>query len=74
MQCMATAMTAGAAATGGRIWLASHSPKWMTPRRLKAATAAILSIGVLAAGSSFAPNGSRADAANTASSAASAQR
>jgi hypothetical protein len=50
MQCMATAMTAGAAATGGRIWLAAHSPSWMTPRRLKAATAAILTVGVLAAG------------------------
>jgi len=37
----------------------------MTPRRLKAATAAILAIGVLAAGSNFAPNGSDAEAAAT---------
>lgn len=65
MQCMATAMSAGAAATGGRVWLAAHSPSWMTPRRLKAATAAILAIGVLAAGSNFAPNGSDAEAAAT---------
>jgi hypothetical protein len=50
MQCMATAVTAGAAATGGRAWLAARSPRWLTPRRLKAATAAILSLGVLAAG------------------------
>jgi hypothetical protein len=50
MQCMAAAMTTGAAATGGRAWLAARSPSWMTPRRLKAATAAILTIGVLAAG------------------------
>jgi hypothetical protein len=35
---MAIAMTAGAAATGGRVWLAAHSPHWMTPRRLKAVT------------------------------------
>lgn len=51
MQCMATAMTAGAAATGMRAWIASHTPHWMTPRRLKIATAAILAVGVLAAGS-----------------------
>lgn len=74
MQCMATAMTAGAAATGGRIWLASHSPKWMTPRRLKAATAAILAVGVLAAGSSFAPNGSDASAKGDPPRTAGAQR
>ena len=53
MQCMATAVTAGAAATGIRAWLAARSPSWMTPRRLKAVTAAILAAGVLAAGSSF---------------------
>lgn len=57
MQCMATAMTVGAAATGGRVWLATRSPRWMTPRRFKAATAAILVIGVLAAGSSLSPGG-----------------
>lgn len=56
MQCMATAMTAGAATTGMRAWLASRSPHWMTPRRLKRATAAILAIGVLAAGSHLVPN------------------
>jgi len=67
MQCMATAMTAGATATGGRVWLAAHAPSWMTPRRLKAATAAILAVGVLAAGSSLAPNGSDAGAAQAAS-------
>jgi hypothetical protein len=57
MQCMATAMTAGAAATGVRAWLGTHSPSWMTPRWLKAITAAILLVGVLAAGSSLAPSG-----------------
>jgi hypothetical protein len=56
MQCMATAMMTGAAATGMRAWLATHSPHWMTPRRLKGATAAILAIGVLASGSHMAPN------------------
>jgi hypothetical protein len=48
---MATAMTAGAAATGMRAWIASHTPHWMTPRRLKITTAVILAVGVLAAGS-----------------------
>jgi hypothetical protein len=74
MQCMATAMTAGAAATGGRVWLAAHSPSWMTPRRLKAATAALLAIAVLAAGSNFAPNGSDAGAKAATPASASAQR
>lgn len=50
MQCMASAMAAGAAATGMRAWLAARSPRWLTPRRLKGATAAILTVGVLAAG------------------------
>lgn len=55
MQCMATAMTAGAAATGMRAWIAAHAPSWMTPRRLKITTAAILAVGVLAAGSHMTP-------------------
>jgi hypothetical protein len=56
MQCMASAMTAGAAATGMRAWLNAHQPRWMTPRRLRIATALILLLGVLAAGSHLAPN------------------
>jgi len=52
-QCMATAATAGAAATGLRAWIGVHQPGWITPRRLKAATAAILAAGVLAAAASF---------------------
>jgi len=55
MQCMATAMTAGAAATGMRAWIATHKPRWMTPKRLKITTAAILTVGVLAAGSHMTP-------------------
>lgn len=43
-------MATGAAATGIRAWLAARSPSWLTPHRLKAATAAILTLGVLAAG------------------------
>lgn len=66
MQCMATAMTAGAAATGMRAWIAAHQPRWMTPRRLKLTTAAILTVGVLASGSHLAPNGGGAPAASAA--------
>ena len=55
MQCMASAMTAGAAVTGARSWLAAHSPPWMTPKRLKIATATLLAGGVLAAGSHMSP-------------------
>jgi hypothetical protein len=53
---MATAMTAGAAATGMRAWVATHTPSWMSPKRLKITTAAILTVGVLAAGSHMTPN------------------
>ena len=61
MQCMAGAMTAGAGATGVRAWLGAHSPRWMTARRLKSITVAILAVGILAAGSSFASHGSDPD-------------
>jgi cell wall-associated NlpC family hydrolase len=54
---MATAMTAGAAATGMRAWVAAHKPAWATDRGLKLFTATILAAGVLASGSHLAPNG-----------------
>ena len=59
---------------GVPVWLRAHSPSWMTPRRLKAATAAILAVGVLAAGSNFAPNGTDAGAKAATPASASAQR
>jgi hypothetical protein len=74
MQCMATAMTTGAAATGMRAWLATRSPSWMTPRRLKRATAAILAVGVLAAGTHVAPNATGLTAKAASPPAAGAQR
>jgi hypothetical protein len=73
MQCMASAMTAGAAATGMRAWIATHSPSWMTQRRLKLATAAILAAGVLASGSHLAPNASAPTAAQAATHATAAR-
>jgi hypothetical protein len=73
MQCMASAMTAGAAATGMRAWIATHSPSWMTQRRLKLTTAAILAAGVLASGSHLAPNASSPTAAQAATHATAAR-
>lgn len=52
VQCMLTATTAGAAATGARSWLATRDYRWLTPRRLRRATAAIMLVAlcVVAAG------------------------
>lgn len=47
MQCMAGAMTAGAAATGSRAWLAAHAPRWLTPGRLRAVTVTLLGAALL---------------------------
>jgi cell wall-associated NlpC family hydrolase len=67
MQCMATAMTAGAATTGLRAWVATHRPAWVTDRRLKLITAVILAAGVLASGAHLAPNGLTSTTARAAS-------
>lgn len=50
MQCMAAATAAVGSATGFRAWVAMHQPAWMTPRRMKAFTAVLLGIAVLASG------------------------
>jgi hypothetical protein len=47
MQCMASAMSAGAAATGTRAFVAARHFSWMTPRRLKALTVGLLIAGLL---------------------------
>jgi hypothetical protein len=65
MQCMASAMAAGVAATGMRAFVAAHQPRWMTVRRLKLVTAGILAAGVLAAGSHIAPSAPAPDKAAT---------
>jgi hypothetical protein len=74
MQCMATAMTTGAAATGMRAWLATHQPRWMSPRRLKLSTAVILAAGVLASGAHLAPNGSASGTAQASATSAQSSR
>jgi hypothetical protein len=50
VQCMMGAMTAGAGATGLRAWLANHGFAWLTPRRMRALTLALL-VGALVASS-----------------------
>jgi hypothetical protein len=48
MQCMATAMTAGAGVSGTRAYIAARHFSWMTPRRMRAITASLLAAGLLA--------------------------
>ena len=48
MQCMAGAMTATAGAAGIRAWLATRAFGWLTPRRLKAITIALIAGALLA--------------------------
>jgi hypothetical protein len=49
-QCLAAAMTAGAAATGTRAWLAAHAGHWLTAGRKRALTATLIAAGLLGAG------------------------
>lgn len=48
MQCMAGAMTATAGATGVRAWLATRAYAWLTPKRLKAITVALVAVALIA--------------------------
>jgi hypothetical protein len=48
MQCMATAMTAGAGVSGTRAYIVARHFSWLTPRRLRAITIVLVSIGLLA--------------------------
>jgi len=50
MQCMAGAMSAGAAATGVRAWVVVRFGHLMTPGRKRAMTWLLISGGVVAAG------------------------
>jgi hypothetical protein len=50
MQCMATAMTAGTAATGLRAWVVARRPGWLTPRRKHRLSVALIVGAVIAAG------------------------
>ena len=50
MQCVAGAMTAGAAASGTRVWIIHRAGEWLTPRRKALMTRGLLASAVLAAG------------------------
>lgn len=50
LQCMAGAMTAATGATGMRAWLVARAPGWLTSRRKRLLTRALLAAGVLACG------------------------
>jgi hypothetical protein len=52
-QCMMGASAAAAGVTGMRAWLAARGFSWMTPRRLRALTGALIAAGLLAASISF---------------------
>jgi hypothetical protein len=52
MQCMATAMTAGATASGTRAFIAAKHFSWVTPKRLRAITITLIVLA-LAASSLF---------------------
>jgi hypothetical protein len=60
VQCMMSAMTSVAAASGTRAWLGAKRLRWLTPRRTRTVTvalftAALLASAVLMSGSSAAP-------------------
>lgn len=54
-QCMATAATAAATATGLRAWVAARSPRWSTPRRLRALSAGLISTALVFTAVGFGP-------------------
>ena len=48
MQCMMGAMSAGAAASGTRSWLATRRWAWLTPVRLRRITIALITGALMA--------------------------
>jgi hypothetical protein len=50
VQCLAGAMTAGAAATGTRAWLSAHAGNWLSAGRKRALTGILIVAGVFGAG------------------------
>jgi hypothetical protein len=50
VQCMLTAMSSVAAASGTRSWLGRKRTEWLTPKRLRFITVALFTGAVLVAG------------------------
>jgi hypothetical protein len=59
MQCMLNAMAATAGATGARSWLGAKRFSWLTPKRLRIVTIALIAAALLA--SATLVSGSTAD-------------
>lgn len=49
-QCMTIATATVGVASGLRAWLAAKQPTWLTPLRLRRATATLISLAILPAG------------------------
>jgi hypothetical protein len=45
--CAACAIAAASAATGTRTWLQNHRIDWLTPRRLRALTVAVIAVAAI---------------------------
>jgi hypothetical protein len=63
MQCMLNAMAASAGATGARSWLGTRRFSWLTPKRLRIVTIALIAAALLA--SATLVSGSSADQPGT---------
>jgi hypothetical protein len=57
IQCMMGAMTATASATGVRAWLAQREWTWLTPKRLRLATVALLAAALVISAVGFGGSG-----------------
>lgn len=53
MQCAAVAMTTVAGATGIRAWLAHRGFSWLTPQRMRFATASLIGLALVGASVGF---------------------
>lgn len=58
VQCMVTAMSSVAAASGTRTWLGRKRVEWLTPKRMRFITVALFVGAVLAAGTMSGSGGS----------------
>jgi hypothetical protein len=68
MQCMATAMTTGAAVTGVRSWLGTRNYSWLTPQRLRRTTICLFAAGLLASATLISGSGKQPTNAHAADS------
>jgi hypothetical protein len=48
IQCMYTAMTSTAVATGARSWLQSRTYRWLTPQRMRRITIGLVAAALVA--------------------------